>query len=333
MSIKILKPGLLSSIQDLGRYGYQRYGVIVSGAMDHFALRIANILVGNDENEAALEITILGPTLQFEQATMIAICGGDFNAEINGQAIPLWRQISLQRNAILSLSNCSNGCRAYVAVAGGFDIEPVMNSRSTYLRAEIGGFHGRMLQQGDCLPLRGSESALDQKVAADNTLQKFNIASWQAGGALMPSYCAAPTVRVVLDQGSELFTEQSMAEFLDQSYKITTNADRMAYRLSGHALSLKLSTELLTTAVTFGTIQVTHEGQPIILLADRQTCGGYPKIANVATVDLPLLAQLKPGDQVSFTAISLAQAQDLYIAREKAIELIKQGIKLRRWQC
>ena len=324
--ITIHKPGLLSSIQDLGRYGFQKYGVIVSGAMDSFAHRIANLLVGNLENTPTLEMTWIGPVIQFDQDSLISVCGGNLSPTIQNIPVPLWRAVFIKKGTVIHFGTARTGCRAYLAVAGGFSIPKVMNSASTYLRAHIGGFHGRALITGDQLVF-GSPSKLSVKMMKElrHHLGNRTYAEMNWSSASDQNY-NQPIIRVIKGRHYSLFSKDSQEQFFSEPYVITAQSDRMGYRLQGPTPTLSESQEMLSEAVAFGTIQVPADGNPIILLADRQTTGGYPKIGQIASVDFSLIAQAKPGDQVYFTAISHEEAQRLYLEREFNIKLLKLGI-------
>lgn len=327
--INILKPGLLTTIQDLGRYGFQKNGIVASGAMDPIAHRIANILVGNDENDATLEITLLGPKIEFQQNTLIAICGGDLSPKTDKKPVKLWRPIFIKKGTILDFTSCKTGCRAYLAVAGGFKVPSIMNSYSTYIRAGIGGYHGRALKAGDQInfgPTSQVSSRILSSFVKKNNPSNIINARWTISETIIPDYCHKPIIRVMQGRQYQLFKKYSQTKFFTEPYKITPQSDRMGYRLSGPTLALIQEEEMISEAVTFGTIQVPGDGQPIILLADRQTTGGYPKIAQIATVDLPLIAQAKPGDSISFIEITQAEAQLLFLTREKNIRQLKQAI-------
>jgi len=315
MSIRVLRSGLLTTFQDLGRIGFQRDGVIVSGAMDSFAHRIANILVGNEETEATMEITMLGPILRFEEDVYIAICGGEFEVTLDEQTVPLWQPFHVKNGQTLSINRCIKGCRAYIAVAGGFDIPKIMNSQSTYLLAKVGGFKGRELQKEDVIPLKrlGGEKLRKGRWGVSYKLQSYFGDKEQ-------------TIRVIRGENFKDFTTQSQRQFFQQSYTITTQSNRMGYRLDGDLLKRSVDEDVISSAVTFGTIQVPPEGKPIILMADRQTTGGYPKIGQVIAVDLPKLAQLKPGDRITFQNFSFTDAQRCLIELEKEIQLLKKQI-------
>jgi antagonist of KipI len=331
--IKILKPGLLTSVQDLGRFGYQKFGVIPSGVMDQLAHRVANLLVGNEENEATLEITLMGPYIECKKDALISICGGNLSPTIDGKPVKAWRPVFVRTGSKLKFSGAKKGCRAYLSVGGGFDLPTVMESRSTYLRAGLGGFDGRALQAEDEIGVRAPRARQERIMSELSSLLKdggkFAQTEWSAGSwNTVPSSMPA-SVRVVKGKQFSWFSEESQTKLFTEPFEVTVQSDRMGYRLKGPSLALEEEKEMLSEAVTFGSIQVPAEGNPIVLLADRQTTGGYPKIGQIASVDLPLMAQLKPGDHVKFAEISHQEAQQLYLEQEKHIQLLKQGILLK----
>ncbi|MFJ8066971.1 biotin-dependent carboxyltransferase family protein [Psychrobacillus sp. NPDC096426] len=322
MSINVLHSGLLTTVQDIGRYGSQKYGVIVSGAMDSYSLRLANILVGNKENEATLEITLYGTTLQFEEDTLIAITGGDFLTTIDGIIAPLWRPVLIKKNSILKFNSAIKGSRAYVAFAGGINTPQIMGSKSTYLRANIGGYEGRALKKGDFLKIgeknKTSEALLQQ-------LDDKNI-SWSINFNELINFQQDLIIRVLKGTEFERFDKENQQTFFQQSYTLTVQSDRMGYRLEGPSISLSEKFELLSEGVTFGTIQIPPNGQPIILMADRQTTGGYPKFGQVITADLPSLAQLQPRATIRFTEVTLKEAETVLVQNEQFINNLKTAI-------
>lgn len=313
--LTISKGGMQTTVQDLGRPGFQKYGVVAAGAMDPYALRIANILVGNEENTAALEITLMGPEILFERDALISICGGDLSPQLDGTAAGLWKPIAVKKGQVLTFGTPRRGSRAYLAVAGGINVPEIMGSRSTYLRAALGGFGGRALKSGDRLAIGDSPN--------------FSLAghSW-----FMPSpyYSSKPEIRVIPGRQFDSFSEASRERFFTELFSVSSQSDRMGYRLEGPKLALSKQQEMLSEAVVFGSIQVPSDGNPIILMADRQTAGGYPKIAEVITVDLPLISQLKPGDRLRFTEVSVEEAQGLLRQQEKTIRCLKSAIQLKR---
>lgn len=329
MSAIVIKSGLLTTVQDLGRVGYQRYGVVVSGAMDSFALRAANLLVGNDENTSGLEITMTGPSLQWQADAWIAICGGDLSAEIDGAAVPLWRPIYVRENSLLTFQAPVEGCRAYLAVAGGIEVDHVMESGSTYTRGKMGGIEGRALVENDILKFGHSsvqfDTAVNQKSEAS-----FYTASWSVSREMFPRYGNDPVIRIMRGREFDLFNAVSRTGLFEGDFIVSPQSDRMGFRLKGPSLQLHAPYEMISEAVTIGTIQVPPDGDPIVLMADRQTTGGYPRIAQVASVDIPILAQVKPNERIRFVEISHTQAEELYLQREYDIQALKLGIKLKR---
>lgn len=327
--ITITKGGLLTTVQDLGRYGgYQKDGISASGVMDTIAHRISNLLVGNGEHLATLEITLMGPTILFHRNALIAICGGDLSPTINGEEVQSWRTVFVKKGSILKFGPCKKGCRAYLAVAGGFSVPTVMNSKSTFLKAGIGGYKGRALQAGDEL-LFGLYSLLSLKMQdelLDRKSTGFKEGKWSVPSNLIPVFKSDTPIRVIKGRNYHQFTEESRKSFFNEPFVITPQSDRMGFRLSGPLLTLEKTEEIMTEAVGFGTIQVPADGKPIILLADRPTTSSYPKIGQVASVDLPLVAQAKPGDQLYFTEITHREAQLLYLQKERQLQILKHGI-------
>lgn len=329
--IIIKKGGLLTTVQDIGRCGFQKYGVIVSGAMDRFAHRTANLLVGNEEDFPTIEITLLGPTIEFTEDCLISLCGGDLSATLNGKPVGLWRPVFVRANSELKFGTCKTGCRVYLAVAGGFHVPVVMNSQSTYLRAGIGGFEGRPLRTGDELPI-GQPGKLSRQImahlsqcSAENMVEE----KWFVNPGQFYGREKEKNIRVIKGRQFHLFTKESQHAFFQQDYIISNQSDRMGYRLNGQKLALSNSEEMISEAVNFGTIQVPQDGNPIILMADRQTTGGYPKIGQVAKVDLGILAQAKPGDRIRFTEISFERAQMFYLKKEEQMHTLKLAVYLK----
>jgi len=323
LSIKIIKPGLLSTIQDTGRKGYQKFGIIESGAMDSFAHRAANILVGNDMDAAAIEITILGPTILFTENSLIAICGGDFTVTINGKRLPQWCPVFVSEGSVLKFSGAKSQIRSYLAIAGGFDLPKEMGSYSTYLRAGIGGYMGRELRVGDVLNVGKTKYSL----GSFPTDKSFIVISKYISNRVKPMYAANQVIRVIKGAQFDLFTQESKKLFFSKPYSVLPDSDRMGYRLEGATLALEQKQEMISAAVAFGTIQIPANGQPIILMADHQTTGGYPKIAQVISVDLPLLAQLNLGATIQFQEVTLQEAQSLYIKREQDLQQLQYIVK------
>ncbi|MBP2630943.1 MAG: urea amidolyase related protein [Firmicutes bacterium] len=330
MSIQVISPGLMTTIQDNGRTGYQKHGIIASGVMDRYSFRIANILLDNDENEAVLEITFMGPTLCFKADTLIAITGGDLSPTINGEVVPMWRPVLVKKDSVLSFGMMKAGARAYLAVAGGFDIPVVMGSKSTYMRAGLGGFKGRALIKEDIVPTLHTKAQVDKFKTQLNRESKqggFVTTAWFFAPTHIPSIGENIAVRVTRGNQMQHFTEKSIQEFFSKPYMVTPESDRMGYRLVGEAVKLTAPLEMISEAVSFGTIQAPPDGNPIILLADRQTAGGYPKFAQVTIVDLAVIAQICPGQTIQFIEVSLKEAEELYLKCENYIKEIKQALR------
>lgn len=313
MSITVLNPGLLTTVQDLGRMGYQQFGVSVSGVMDPRAAAIGNILVGNPQGEAVLECTLMGPQLKFETDEVIAVTGGDLSPTLDGQPVPNYAALAVKAGQTLRFGAPKAGCRAYIAFAGGLDIPLVMGSRSTYMKAAIGGFEGRKLQKGDALGLRAP-------VAGYANLHQRAIA---------PEFVPRPvyTLRVVLGPQDDAFTPEGVATFLGSEYTVTNEFDRMGCRMDGPAIQHKNGGDIISDGIAFGAIQVPGSGKPILMGADRQTTGGYTKIATVISADFRLLAQLKSGDKVRFEAVSVQAAQQALHFQRGALALLADVVK------
>lgn len=330
MSITVLNPGLLTTIQDLGRSGYQKYGVIVSGAMDTYSARLSNIIIGNEEKEGVLEITMTGPSLELKEGTLFSITGADLSPTINNISVPMGRPVYIKEDCILKFEASKTGSRSYLSVAGGFDIPLVMDSKSTYLRAEIGGLKGRALKKNDVLKV-GEKSIISSKIIYKlkdiKNETSFIAPSWYVKEYNIKN-SKESIIRVFEDRQFNKISEGSINKFFSSEFTIDVKSDRMGYRLNGPKIELKEKLEMISEEVSIGTIQIPPDGNPIILLADRQTAGGYPKIAHVAFVDIPKIVQLKPNSKLKFKKITLEEAEKLYFEKEKYISDIKKAIKL-----
>ena len=332
MSLQIISAGLLTTIQDTGRNGHQKEGIIVSGAMDALALRIGNLLVGNPENAAALEITLLGPQIYFAAEHIICLTGADLSPEINNNRVKMWRPIRIPKGSLLQFGKPALGCRTYLSISGSFAINPVLGSYATYLRAGLGGLNGIPLQAGDIIPCPGTNATANNLVRAFNpedNPNSFISASWTITSQLYPKYELKPIIRVMKGPEYNWFKESSQANFWHYAYRVSPQSDRMGYRLDGTLLFLKEKSELLSGAVTFGTVQVPAQGNPIILMADHQTTGGYPGIAQVITADFSTLAQVAPGQNIFFKEASLSEAQELLFRQEQRIAQLKSAINFK----
>lgn len=310
--IYIEKPGMLTTIQDLGRRGFQQYGVIVSGAMDDYALQMANILVGNARGEAVLEVTMGGLRFRTSEHCVIAVTGATVNATLNGETLPCYRPVPLQPGDVVQLGQLLDGCRNYIAFRGGIKSNVVMASKSTYLRASLGGYNGRALKRGDTIHV---DAHTAEAVRWQAEPPRYNRTEW--------------TIRFTAGPEWAQFTEASQQHFTSRVYQVTPAADRMGYRLNGPGLARREATELLSDAVLFGTIQVSNDGQPTVLLADRQTTGGYARIAQVIASDVHLFGQMKPGDSIRFTQISLDDSYRALYEQIQHLRILTQGIRFK----
>ncbi|CAM3883847.1 biotin-dependent carboxyltransferase family protein [Alkalicoccus chagannorensis] len=296
--MKIRKQGLLTTIQDQGRTGAQQYGIVVGGAMDPWALRLCNVLTGNDPGAAGLEVTMMGPELSFSEPVRIAVGGADLSAAVDGEKIPLWTAVLVPAGSVLSFGEPKFGVRAYIAVAGGVDVPEVMGSRATYIRAKLGGFRGRELRNGDVIPLGTPGRTTGRR---------------RMHHELLPDYHKGRPVRIIPGPDAP----GSLSLFMSETYRITNDVDRMGSRLEGPEMDVPEAEGMLSDAVAMGTIQITAGGQPILLMADRQTTGGYPRIATVIHEDLPKVAQMRPGEVIRFSTVPVEVAQQLRRHREK----------------
>ena len=301
MALRILNPGLMTTVQDLGRYGYAHLGVTPAGAADALALRIANLLLGNPENTAALEMTLLGPAVEFEHAAMIALAGAEVECRLGKARAPMWRAFPVLPGAVLKCGAIGGGARAYLAVQGGFELKPVMGSASTLRSAHFGGLEGRALKSGDRLPINHVNPAGTRRL------------SRQALAYLAPRR----ELRLTAGPQAWWFGPEGLERLQQGAYTVSEDSDRRGIRLHGEALALPPKSQLITEGISLGAMQVPPDGQPIILFVDQQTTGGYPKIANVIAADLRHVAQLRPRDEVHFQVVSLDQALGLLREQEE----------------
>ena len=316
MTVKVLRPGALATLQDLGRSGMQHLGIVPGGAMDAVSHRIANALVGNRADAATLEIAISGPELLFERRALVALAGARFEAWIEGAAFPDARPVLVRAGARLRIGRATAGAFGYLAVAGGFDLPVVLGSRSTYLPGAFGGFDGRLLSSGASLPLAADAEAIGAERFA-RVLRKRQEVELAGGAArsvrwLAPALTVSGTdptlARAVDGVHAALFTDAARTAFFGERWRVAPDSNRMGYRLLGPKLELVAPTEILSQATCLGTVQVPANGQPIVLMSDHQTTGGYPKIAEVIAADTPSLAQVPPGAAVRFVAVKLDEA-------------------------
>ena len=312
--IRVLRPGLLTTLQDAGRHGLQHLGIVPCGAMDPVALQLANGLVGNNAQAGTLEITVLGPELVFDVETLVAICGADMEVVLDGRPAPLNRPFLVEKGAKLHARRVLLGSRAYLAVAGGIAVPQVLGSRSTYLPAKFGGLEGRALRAGDVLPLAADAQALAikryLKLSRKEEKRGVRTVAWSVPALTLPER-EPIVVHAMEGRHHGMFDAASQRAFFDATWKVSPDSNRMGFRLSGPALARADSAEILSEPTCLGTVQVPANGTPIALMADHQTTGGYPKIAEIAAADVPRLAQLSPGGSVQFARCTLEQAREL----------------------
>ncbi len=296
--LHVVRPGLLTTVQDLGRFGSQRFGMPVSGAMDPLALRLANRLVGNPDGAAGLEATLTGPELWFEGDAVIAITGGDLSPCLDAAAVPTWTAILARNGTRLTFGVRRHGARAYVAIAGGLEVPEVLGSRSTHLRSCTGGLRGRALARGDVVVIGRSSPAAGRRLGDPLPM------------SLRPDYTSNPTLRMIAGPQVDRFPRTTFDTLISSRWVMSLQSDRMGYRLEGPPLEHLEAADIVSDATPCGAVQVPASRQPILLMADRQPTGGYTKLAVVITADLPLAGQLVPGDAIRFTETQVRDAQE-----------------------
>lgn len=313
MGIEIQSPGALTTVQDLGRLGYQACGVSPAGALDRRSAVLANILVGNEPGEGLLEMTLGGVSMVFREDNTVAVCGAPMPMTLDGVPTEPYRAFTVRAGQVLSFQYAPRGMRTYIAFAGGLDIPPVMGSRSTHISSGVGGFEGRKLRRGDTIGFRSPCLCLPRQQLRRVPPEHF------------PKAGETVEIRLLTGPQEDYFTPAGQAALFQNPYEISVHSDRMGYRLAGEPIEHKAMGEVITDGVVFGSVQVPPSGQPIIMMADRQTTGGYAKIATVITEDLPLLAQCPPGTLLRFSGVTVEQAQKLCVERRKTMNsLIRQ---------
>jgi len=324
MSLRIIKAGVMDTVQDAGRYGFRHLGINPSGAMDQYAMRLANILVGNKPDEAVLELHFPAASIFFEQPALIAITGADFTPTINAENIPLYQPILINRFGILQFEGIRSGARTYVSIRGGLTLTRWLNSFSTHLRANAGGYKGRSLAKDDEIDTPEPEPLLSK------TLEKkeFLVFPWKVD----PQNDQYKMREVFVLPGNEwdLLTNESKDKFLEQDYTITLNSDRMGYSLeSTQSLAVVSKKEIISSAVSFGTVQLLPDGKLVVLMADHQATGGYPKLAHVISAHHSRLAQLKAGDSIHFQITELSQAEEMLFDQQQHLLQLENGCRYR----
>ena len=308
MPIRVLDPGLLTTVQDLGRYGYSHLGISPGGAADSLAMRIANLLVGNAENAATLEMTLAGVTLEFDEESIVALTGGECNCRVSGEAAPMWQAMRVPAGGVLACGAMKTGARLYLAIQAGLDVQATLGSASTNMAGHFGGLEGRRLRKGDLLVVRkGPNSRM----------------SVLKPGAVDGLYSREP-LRVTRGAQHHWFSVEAFGKLFSCSYTVSEQSNRSGLRLKGESISPRVRSQLLTEGVSLGAIQVPQDEQPIILFVDQQTTGGYPKIANVILADLYRVGQLRPREQVRFTEVAIPEAIRLLREQEEWLKQIFQ---------
>ena len=314
MSIKIIKPGLQATLQDGGRNQYRNIGVGAGGAMDNFAFAAANFLTGNEEAFPVLEINFPAPEILFEADALISITGADFSPFAGDMQIPLWKPVLITENTILRFTKPLTGSRAYIAVHKGWQADQWLNSYSTHLKLQAGGFRGRALQKDDAIVF--------EKLPF--TVEKTQVLPWQANlAAVEKIYSAEKIISCIQSAEWNWLDENSQTIFAQQQFTVTSQSDRMGYRFTGTPLRQTNTKELISSATDAGTVQLLPGGNIIVLMADCQTTGGYPRIASVIKADLPKLAQIKPGEKINFRMITLQEAEQEWLQYLKMKQKIK----------
>lgn len=320
MSVVIAKPGLLDTIQDLGRYGYAGMGINPGGAMDRYACQVANMLVGNDPSEAVVEIHFPGAQILFEHNAMICITGADFSPTLNDERLPLWQPIVVRKNTVLHFTGIQSGARCYLGIHGGLCMKKWLNSYTTHLKANAGGFGGRKLDRGDELTFKESHIYFPAMLKEGKDYQLLN---WKASTG--KTYQYPNEIYFVEGQEWKQLAGHSRADLANNNFTIHPFSDRMGYQLKGVPLKREDNRELVSSGVSFGTIQLLPDGQLIVLMADHQTIGGYPRIGHVISAHLPKLAQLRPSDCIQFKQVDMATAEELLFSQQQELHILQRS--------
>ena len=319
MAISVLKSGVLDTIQDDGRCGFSDLGVNISGAMDRYAMKVANMLVTNEVNRPVIEMHFPAPQILFEQNALISITGGDFSPTVNGEQVAMWKPLLVRKNSVLQFSHKNKGARCYLAVHGGFAIEKWLNSYSTNLKAMAGGWHGRKLEKGDEIHFEEADFYFAGLFEKEGILQL----PWSVDSANVYQY----PYEIAMIPGKEwcLLTEDVQQKLLQDNFVIHPSSDRMGFHLRGPFIIPKKEYQLVSSAVSFGTIQLLPDNQLIILMADHQTTGGYPRIGHVIAAHLPKLAQLGASDSFKFKIANIESAEKMFFAQQRELQMIQSG--------
>ena len=319
MSLKIIKAGILDTIQDGGRTGYRHLGINPSGAMDRFSAQLSNALLGKKLEDPVIEMHFPASAFLFQQTTIACLAGADFSATINEQNIPLHQPFLVKENSVLKFTGMLGGAHCYLSLLPGLHVDEWLQSASTNLKAAAGGWNGRRLQKDDCIPYKN-----EIDVPAMSPKECFRILHWKASSPKIDK-----TIKVI--EGNEWLwlTLEAQISFQDSKFSISNLSDRMGYRLFGEELMTEKNEQLVSSAVDFGTVQLLPNGQLIILMADHQTTGGYPRLAHVTSTSLPSVAQIKPNEEIRFRIITLQQAEDDLMRQQKYLEQLQNACKLK----
>jgi antagonist of KipI len=303
-SLLVENPGLLTTVQDLGRPGYGPLGVSPAGAADSVALRLGNLLVGNEPGAAALEMTLVGGQYAFPEGGVVALAGADFGGKLDGRPMGMWVPHAVRPGGTLELGLTRTGARCYLCIAGGIQVESFLGSASTHLLSGLGGFAGRALRKGDVLQFGAPEQRILRRRISAKVLE-----------TLKPR----KLLRVTPGPQADWFTEATTRAFFEGAFCVSEDSDRLGLRLAGASLAPQSPREMISEGVSLGAVQVTPSGQPIILFVEQQTAGGYPKIANVIGADLHCIGQLRPRDEITFRRVSFEEARALWIAQQRLL--------------
>lgn len=323
MSLRIIKAGVLDTIQDMGRYGFQYLGINPTGAIDKFSTQVANALVGNDPQQAVIEMHFPAPVFLFQQPALIALSGADFSASINGETIPSNHPIVVTKNCVLQFHEPLHGSRNYLAIQSGFKMTKWLNSNSTHLKAKAGGFFGRAFQKDD-------EIYFNQTIPSSflKNHEEFFVLPWQADVNWHdPSY--SDEVFVLTGNEWGRLTEASKKKFLSEEFSVGLNSDRMGYRLNVGSLETTIKDEVISSAVNFGTIQLLPGKQLIMLMADHQTTGGYPRLAHIISAHHSKIAQMRAGEKINFRLTDVQTAENLLLEQHKLLTQLQEACKFK----
>jgi len=310
--ITTIQPGYFTTVQDEGRWGYQAYGMPIAGAMDRYACRVANLLVGNSPNAAVLEMTAVGAAFKFDEEQQVAVCGAEMQGKVNGLPVSNWSSFVVQKGGELRFEAVTKGYRTYLAVRGGFAVPLVLGSRSTCTRAKVGGFEGRTLRQGDVLYV-GQDS-------------RFPVKEHKLEAVYIPNYTGSINLRVMLGPQDNMFSHDAVEKFFKSVYAVTNQIDRIGYWLKGPKVMHSDKADIVSDAMWPGAIQIPSNGMPFIMTADHQTTGGFAKIGSVIRSDLTLLAQASPGDTIHFCCVAEDAAIQALREEERCYDAIMRAV-------